>query len=799
MEEEGTWINLFFSGSRQNILNANEIEGQKFRPFCAEDDNWELGGRADISRVPDTNSIQVFWLRIKGRRKFVGKVFPCYSKRDAIIQLHRIGVLPSPENIGDAIYEFDRFYREARAYSHIDLFCPARERIYFPQYHGVITDIPQSRFSSGYYHKRAVVLEAIKPDLRSRRVLSEVVNHHPETFLAILETLSSKFCTTNTVLSLSSFEQEWYHSLLKDRIRRLDTLHRIGITHGDIRDIHFRLPNDIYDTVLYDFSESYTFSRKQPFRVCGGRLRPLSLISEGERERVLLHVLDRAASRDLRSHLIRFNRKASVAGIDSKHISSVDDALWKSLDKEEDLLELIILRVSYHPDEFSMPTLNSIFPFLEAVCPNSDLCWHIRRAYFASSKIHFKIYFGNPFKRFLDMAETLLSYLTTRNPNVYPFAKPQTSFTFSSDWDPVDSIREWTDFNYDTLHMRFRNELSRHVSPFDTAKNCEDGGFNNIFDERGLSDLICMSIMGPVSAVLPSSFITSGGRVTQHIGCIPDWGAGKDAARDQFGKAKALVLGDTKFNWSSMSAINVVQNMRNGFYEDSNLIDSVRPIEQVQHYGAVYGCRYVYIISDQELVVMQLHLAPAPFRTSPRPQRTRLPPSHQRVTSSSTISKQLTDISLDESSFRASIGLVEYKRIPWSATSGLTIKLALYCLVRLAAEDGSDLKTDYPRLTSQVESSGTQLLPSMVLPTSEPRIIIGTSSTVTSTLQTSNEAAAQFYDVTVQWNKARTGYVYQDNYGKWVFDDSTSNWKQIGNQIYKFQGAPPYARSSIPH
>ena len=29
---------------------------------------------------------------------------------------------------------------------------------------------------------------------------------------------------------------------------------------------------------------------------------------------------------------------------------------------------------------FSMPTLNSIFPFLEAVCPKSDLCWHIRRA-----------------------------------------------------------------------------------------------------------------------------------------------------------------------------------------------------------------------------------------------------------------------------------------------------------------------------------------------------------------------------------------------------------------------------------
>jgi hypothetical protein len=210
-----------------------------------------------------------------------------------MIQLHRIGVLPTPERIVDAVYEFDRFYREARAYSHIDLFCSARERIYFPQFHGVITDIPKSRFSSGYPHKRAVVLEVIKPDLCSRRVLSEAVNDQSKSFLAILETLSERFCTTPSVVSLSSFEQEWYHSLLKDRLRRLDTLHRIGITHGDIHDFHFRLPNDIYDTVLYDFSESYTFSMKPPFRVSGGRLRPLSSISKGERERVLLHILDR--------------------------------------------------------------------------------------------------------------------------------------------------------------------------------------------------------------------------------------------------------------------------------------------------------------------------------------------------------------------------------------------------------------------------------------------------------------------------------------------------------------------------
>lgn len=29
--------------------------------------------------------------------------------------------------------------------------------------------------------------------------------------------------------------------------------------------------------------------------------------------------------------------------------------------------------------DFSMPSLNSIFPFLEAGCPKSDFCWQIRR------------------------------------------------------------------------------------------------------------------------------------------------------------------------------------------------------------------------------------------------------------------------------------------------------------------------------------------------------------------------------------------------------------------------------------
>ena len=174
------------------------------------------------------------------------------------------------------------FFREARAYNHLDLFCDRRERIYFPQFFGVVTDLSRSRFTSVYVHRRAVVLEAIKPGLCSRRILGEDTFQLPESFSSILDKLP-----------LSLFEREWYYSLLKDRLRRLNALHRIGLTHGDIKDCHFRLPGDIYDTVLYDFSASYTFSEKLPFRVNSGKPRPLRLISQGERERVGLHIRQR--------------------------------------------------------------------------------------------------------------------------------------------------------------------------------------------------------------------------------------------------------------------------------------------------------------------------------------------------------------------------------------------------------------------------------------------------------------------------------------------------------------------------
>ncbi|KAL2828939.1 hypothetical protein BDW59DRAFT_142548 [Aspergillus cavernicola] len=350
--QKADWANTFFSDNPPEFIREVD-DSPKFRKFCPDDDQWMLGQLVDKTRPIDGDKLQVFWLRSNGRRKYVAKVFTDYTPEQAGQQLWRLRIPKSQSRIDSAVHEFDRFSREARAYSHIERFCPSQEQIYFPRFHGVLTDLERSRFSSGYVHQRAIVLEAVKPDLRSRRILAADIPLKSDFFQHIL---------------LSPFEHEWYCSLLCDRLRRLAALHQIGITHADVKDCHFRLPGDFYDTVLYDFSESYTFSSKWPFRVNAGKPRPLKIISEGERKCVELQIKTRAMARDLHSYFVESM---------PEHI--VEDALWQPLDEEKGLLEFIILKVRTRPDYFSMPSMNSVFPFLESIRPETDLTWHIRR------------------------------------------------------------------------------------------------------------------------------------------------------------------------------------------------------------------------------------------------------------------------------------------------------------------------------------------------------------------------------------------------------------------------------------
>ncbi|PYH94466.1 hypothetical protein BO71DRAFT_475959 [Aspergillus ellipticus CBS 707.79] len=407
------------------------------------------------------------------------------------------------------------------------------------------------------------------------------------------------------------------------------------------------------------------------------------------------------------------------------------------------------------------------------------------------------------------MTETLLSYLVKRNPRVIAPGQGGSTFTFSTDWDTIEDVEEWTEFNYDTLTRRFGEDLRRQKEATTLCMT-------------SVVYAILYAITGPVSAVLGPSFITSGGRVLENLGCYPDWGVGREGITNANGRSKALALGDTKFKWSTTNAINTINIVRTGMddsYEDAPMRDDVRPFEQVQYYGAVYKCRHVFVITEKELVVMQLHLAPVPVRTSPRPVRTRQPPpSHQRVVSSSTVSRQLTDMSIDESVLKARIGLVKYKRIPWSVENGLTIKLALYCLIRLAVEDGSDLKTEYPSLIYPVgPSPGISEISEPLSTSQSPKpsqfgegkgkipntaASMTTASSVTGNSSMTNKMESQYRDVKVAWNKSHTGYNYAlgdpTDAKSWIIDESPESWREIGAHIFKFSGKPPFLRSLKP-
>ena len=76
-------------------------------------------------------------------------------------------------------------------------------------------------------------------------------------------------------------------------MRRLLVLHRLGITHGDVQDHHFRVAGDIHDTVLYDFSHSYTFSPVMPYLVSFRPPCSLQIISNYEQARVKQQVYER--------------------------------------------------------------------------------------------------------------------------------------------------------------------------------------------------------------------------------------------------------------------------------------------------------------------------------------------------------------------------------------------------------------------------------------------------------------------------------------------------------------------------
>lgn len=259
------------SGYQSALQRGSESSSMAFRPASAPRDIYTQICRQSSKYIGNRSFSGDSWFQIK---------FSEYTEKDAQLQLRRYPPR-IPKKAKEVKDELDPYTNEARAYHCIEMSCASSERIYYPEFHGVITDLGISRFTYGFINPRAIVLESIRPKLASRRILAA----HREDNCEIQDQFNH--------LGLSDFELEYYHSLFHDRIRRLLVLHKLGITHGDVRDDHFRLPGDFYDTVLYDFSHSYTFSSVMPYLV---NFRPpcsLKTISDYEQTMVKQQIYER--------------------------------------------------------------------------------------------------------------------------------------------------------------------------------------------------------------------------------------------------------------------------------------------------------------------------------------------------------------------------------------------------------------------------------------------------------------------------------------------------------------------------
>lgn len=173
--------------------------------------------------------------------------------------------LPTPGyTLQQVKQDMDPFVLEQRAYERISQQCSEAEKAFFPKYHGDAGDIQGM--------DRAIVLEQLRSSLRSRCLFSNTVPPSLEADLQLLrgdlDAFESEKCGDGAQRRLSILERKWCESLFVDRLKRLTTLHLIGVTHGDIKEDHFRLSDaDFHDTALFDFSHAYTFTSDRPYMV----------------------------------------------------------------------------------------------------------------------------------------------------------------------------------------------------------------------------------------------------------------------------------------------------------------------------------------------------------------------------------------------------------------------------------------------------------------------------------------------------------------------------------------------------
>ncbi|TVY89833.1 hypothetical protein LAWI1_G006186 [Lachnellula willkommii] len=329
---------------------------------------------------------------------------------------------------------------------------------------------------------------------------------------------------------------------------------------------------------------------------------------------------------------------------------------------------------------------------------------------------------------------TILEYLSRPNPKLsYELGGTSSSLTVNDRWLPIEGVRQWDDFTFDALYLKYKSSLSKPIPLYDPIQRIKRARLDDIVNEDTVTALVTVNNILPVSNALYETkkglHYGPGSKIfrMQSDGS-PDWGLGVDGAmNDQLYTLRNLCPGDLK-TYSKWTADGLLDADWSKYLEDPVLTNKARPLEQAQHYGISLGTRYAWILTDAELVVIRITNS-TDARRSPRQARE---VSHNRVVSNtSSISQSMSAMSIDNSAYSGRSGSssginpasLEIARIPWSAGSSksskgkgreMTINLGLYFLAQLASDDCT-ISTSYPPIyakSSKVPRAAQPPLPS---------------------------------------------------------------------------------------
>ena len=340
----------------------------------------------------------------------------------------------------------------------------------------------------------------------------------------------------------------------------------------------------------------------------------------------------------------------------------------------------------------------------------------------------------------------LLTYLTSPNPSLDCTRSSTGTNTFNAKWDPVTGLEDWTEFGYDNIMHMYGPILQQRVPAIPGSSPPLSRLDKQIFTERTFETVLDRAIMPEVSAALriawplcyPSDDLSEiaeigkgdkarRGTAEEDNRYYADWAGIRGREITSFGY-KNVCPGETKLasKWSTSK-------------EDRRRVDFISPFSQIQTYcGRQWGCRYGYIITPEELVVVRVSRESvgtglAALRSLREASGN--PSSHSRTFSADTVSSGIQAMSLDmgsnfsdDANPNIEHGPLLFRSVPWAAKgkNALTIKLALWFL-HMETRNDLSVQHEYQPLrsvryqTSMAPAIEASEAPRQPSPTRNPR------------------------------------------------------------------------------